>query len=128
LLNGNHLTGPLPEELSYLPNLDRIQIDQSNISGPLPVSFSYLNKTKHFHMNNNSISGQIPRELLRLPSLVHFFLIKQLIRVSSTGVLRTAKFTDSVWFLFPGIQLDNNHFDGTTIPVSYSNMSKLLKL
>ncbi|KAE8056441.1 hypothetical protein FH972_013216 [Carpinus fangiana] len=31
----------------------------------------------------------------------------------------------------PGLvhfQFDNNHFDGTTIPSSYSNMSKLLKL
>ncbi|KAB1227117.1 hypothetical protein CJ030_MR1G001050 [Morella rubra] len=28
---------------------------------------------------------------------------------------------------FIASQLDNNHFDGTTIPASYSNMSKLLK-
>jgi hypothetical protein len=26
------------------------------------------------------------------------------------------------------LQLDNNHFDGTTIPQSYGNMSKLLKM
>jgi hypothetical protein len=46
-MNGNNLTGPLPEELGYLPNLDRIQIDQNNISGPIPTSFSNLNLTKH---------------------------------------------------------------------------------
>ncbi|KAH9717035.1 putative LRR receptor-like serine/threonine-protein kinase [Citrus sinensis] len=74
LLNGNELTGSLPEELGYLPKLDRIQIDQNYISGPLPKSFANLNKTKHFHMNNNSISGQIPPELSRLPSLVHMLL------------------------------------------------------
>jgi len=47
LLNGNQLTGSLPEELGFLPKLDRIQIDQNNISGPLPKSFANLNKTKH---------------------------------------------------------------------------------
>lgn len=47
LLNGNRLTGSLPEELGFLPNLDRIQIDQNNISGPVPKSFANLNKTKH---------------------------------------------------------------------------------
>ncbi|KAH9668504.1 putative LRR receptor-like serine/threonine-protein kinase [Citrus sinensis] len=74
LLNGNELTGSLPEELGYLPKLDRIQIDQNYISGSLPKSFANLNKTRHFHMNNNSISGQIPPELSRLPSLVHMLL------------------------------------------------------
>lgn len=47
LLNGNNLTGPLPEEIGYLPHLDRIQIDQNHISGPLPKSFANLNRTKH---------------------------------------------------------------------------------
>lgn len=47
LLNGNQLTGSLPEELGYLPNLNRIQIDQNHISGPLPVSFANLKKTEH---------------------------------------------------------------------------------
>ncbi|KAB1211956.1 hypothetical protein CJ030_MR5G023736 [Morella rubra] len=70
LLNGNQLTGPLPEELGYLPNLDRIQIDQNNISGPLPVSFSYLNKTKHFLLDNNNLSGYLPPEFSELPNLL----------------------------------------------------------
>lgn len=47
LLNGNQLTGSLPEEIGFLPNLDRIQIDQNYISGPIPKSFANLNKTKH---------------------------------------------------------------------------------
>ncbi|KAK1570459.1 hypothetical protein Q3G72_002218 [Acer saccharum] len=121
LLNGNQLTGSLPEELGYLPNLDRIQIDQNNISGPLPSSFANLNKTKHFHMNNNSISGQIPPELSRLPKLVHFLLDNN----NLSGHL-PPEFSNLPDLLI--IQLDNNNFEGTTIPDSYSNMSKLLKL
>ncbi|XP_050288128.1 probable LRR receptor-like serine/threonine-protein kinase At1g06840 isoform X1 [Quercus robur] len=121
LLNGNQLTGPLPEELGYFPNLDRIQIDENHISGPIPKSFANLNKTRHFHMNNNSISGQIPPELSRLPSLIHFLLDNN----NLSGYL-PREFSE-----LPNLQIlqfDNNNFDGTTIPASYSKMSKLLKL
>ncbi|XP_075635748.1 putative LRR receptor-like serine/threonine-protein kinase At1g06840 isoform X2 [Castanea sativa] len=121
LLNGNQLTGSLPEELGYFPNLDRIQIDENHISGPVPKSFANLNKTKHFHMNNNSISGQIPPELSRLPSLIHFLLDNN----NLSGYL-PPEFSE-----LPNLQIlqfDNNNFNGTTIPASYSKMSKLLKL
>ncbi|KAJ6832427.1 putative LRR receptor-like serine/threonine-protein kinase [Iris pallida] len=121
LLNGNQLSGSLPEELGYLPHLDRIQIDQNQISGPLPKSFANLNKTKHFHMNNNSISGQIPPELSRLPSLVHFLLDNN----NLSGYL-PPEFSKLPKLLI--LQLDNNNFSGTTIPTSYSSMTKLLKL
>ncbi|KAJ0075648.1 hypothetical protein Patl1_35055 [Pistacia atlantica] len=140
LLNGNELTGSLPDELGYLPNLNRIQIDQNHISGPLPKSFAFLNKTKHFHMNNNSISGQIPPELARLPSLVHFFrfpVVFYPFMVNKAISFRLLDNNNLSGYLPPElsqmpslliIQLDNNNFEGTTIPSSYSNMSKLLKL
>ncbi|KAJ3682926.1 hypothetical protein LUZ60_013153 [Juncus effusus] len=121
LLNGNQLTGSLPDSIGFLPNLNRIQIDQNHISGPVPKSFANLNKTKHFHMNNNSLSGQIPRELSRLPILVHLlldnnnlsgFIPEELAQMPSINI----------------IQLDNNNFSGTSIPASFSNMTKLFKM
>ncbi|XP_048425306.1 probable LRR receptor-like serine/threonine-protein kinase At1g06840 [Pyrus x bretschneideri] len=121
LLNGNQLSGSLPEMLGYLPNLERLQIDQNQISGSIPISFANLNKTKHFHMNNNSISGQIPPELSRLPRLVHFLLDNN----NLSGYL-PPQFSELPSLLI--LQLDNNNFEGTTIPDSYSDMSKLLKL
>ncbi|KAF5930671.1 hypothetical protein HYC85_031544 [Camellia sinensis] len=122
LLNGNQLTGPLPDEIGYLPNLDRIQIDQNQISGPIPKSFANLSKTKHFsHMNNNSLSGQIPPELSMLPNLVHMLLDNN----NLSGYL-PPELANLPRLLI--LQLDNNHFDGATIPDSYGNMSKLLKL
>ncbi|KAJ4972144.1 hypothetical protein NE237_005243 [Protea cynaroides] len=121
LLNGNQLTGPLPEELGYLPELNRIQIDQNQISGSLPKSFAFLNKTKHFHMNNNSISGQIPPEISRLPSLVHLLLDNN----NLSGYL-PPELSELPNLLI--LQLDNNNFNRTTIPASYGNMTKLLKL
>ncbi|KAG5122720.1 hypothetical protein JHK84_041060 [Glycine max] len=74
LLNGNELTGDLPEELGHLPVLDRIQIDENHITGSIPLSFANLNSTRHFHMNNNSLSGQIPPQLSQLGSLMHLLL------------------------------------------------------
>ncbi|KAF3794375.1 putative LRR receptor-like serine/threonine-protein kinase [Nymphaea thermarum] len=68
LLNGNHLTGPLPEEIGFLPNLDRIQIDQNMITGPIPTSFANLNNTKHLLLDNNNLSGSLPPDLYLLPN------------------------------------------------------------
>ncbi|GMP48847.1 hypothetical protein CsSME_00016057 [Camellia sinensis var. sinensis] len=122
LLSGNQLTGSLPEEIGYLPNLDRIQIDENQISGPIPKSFANLNKTKHFHMNNNSISGQIPPELSSLPELVHLLLDNN----NLSGYLPPELANMPKLQI---VQLDNNHFDGgATIPATYGNMSHLMKL
>ncbi|KAG6583310.1 putative LRR receptor-like serine/threonine-protein kinase, partial [Cucurbita argyrosperma subsp. sororia] len=121
LLNGNQLSGSLPEELGNLLRLDRIQIDQNHISGPIPKSFANLKAAKHFHMNNNSISGEIPSELSRLPNLVHILLDNN----NLSGKLPPELFQ------LPNLeilQLDNNNFSGSTIPDSYGNMTKLLKL
>jgi len=46
-LNGNLLSGSLPEEIGYLKNLNRLQIDENNISGPIPKSFANLTSIKH---------------------------------------------------------------------------------
>ncbi|GLT26778.1 hypothetical protein SLA2020_018210 [Shorea laevis] len=110
LLSGNQLTGSLPDELGYLSNLKVLQIDENNISGPIPTSFANLNKTKHFHMNNNSISGQIP-PLLNNNNLSGY-LPEELAQMPNLAIL----------------QLDNNNFDGATIPGSFGNIPTLLKL
>ncbi|RDX76520.1 putative LRR receptor-like serine/threonine-protein kinase, partial [Mucuna pruriens] len=121
LLNGNQLTGELPEELGYLPFLIRLQIDENNITGPIPLSFAKLNTTVHFHMNNNSLSGQIPPQLSSLGSLLHLLLDNN----NFTG------YPPSELSEMPSLrilQLDNNNFGGNSIPDSYGNMLKLIKL
>nr|XP_048320016.1 probable LRR receptor-like serine/threonine-protein kinase At1g06840 isoform X1 [Ziziphus jujuba var. spinosa] len=121
LLTGNQISGPLPDELGYLPNIIVFQVDENNISGPFPKSFANLRNCVHFHMNNNSISGQIPAELSTLPKMEHFLLDNNKLsghlppELSQMPNLTT-------------LQLDNNNFEGTEIPASYGNMSKLFKL
>ncbi|XP_022888049.1 probable LRR receptor-like serine/threonine-protein kinase At1g06840 isoform X2 [Olea europaea var. sylvestris] len=117
LLNGNKLTGPLPDEIGNLRNLDRLQIDENQISGSIPKSLANLNKAMHFHMNNNSLSGKIPPELSRLPQLVHLLLDNNNLSGHLPPELSE----------MPS-QLDNNNFEGSTIPPSYGNSSTLTKL
>ncbi|KAF3794374.1 hypothetical protein EJ110_NYTH02274 [Nymphaea thermarum] len=71
---GNHLTGALPEEIGFLPNLDRIQIDQNMITGPIPTSFANLNNTKHLLLDTNNLSGSLPPELYLLPNLLILYV------------------------------------------------------
>lgn len=47
LLSGNKLSDSLPEELGYLPNLNRLQIDENYISGSIPKSFAHLSRIRH---------------------------------------------------------------------------------
>ncbi|XP_058744733.1 probable LRR receptor-like serine/threonine-protein kinase At1g06840 [Vicia villosa] len=121
LLNGNQLTGHLPEELGYLPVLNRMQIDQNNLTGPIPLSFANLTNAQHFHMNNNSLSGPIPPELSGLRNLLHLLLDTNNLSGNLPDELAEMP---SLKIL----QLDNNNFGGNSIPSSYENMSKLLKL
>ncbi|WJX31156.1 hypothetical protein P8452_19617 [Trifolium repens] len=120
-LSGNELTGPVPEELGFLPNLRIMQIDDNKLSGPIPLSFANLNKTKHFHMNNNSLSGQIPAEFSKLPNLIHLLLDNN----NLSGILppELSKMPNLTI-----LQLDNNNFGGNSIPDTYANMTKLVKL
>ncbi|XP_027190783.1 probable LRR receptor-like serine/threonine-protein kinase At1g06840 isoform X2 [Cicer arietinum] len=120
-LSGNELTGHVPEQLGFLPKLRILQIDENKLSGTIPLSFANLNKTKHFHMNNNSLSGQIPPELSKLPSLIHLLLDNNNLSGHLPHELSNMPNLSI-------LQLDNNNFGGNSIPDSYANMSKLVKL
>jgi len=47
LLNGNMLSGSLPDELGNLPNLNRFQVDENQLSGSLPDSLANMTSVKH---------------------------------------------------------------------------------
>ncbi|KAF3634576.1 putative LRR receptor-like serine/threonine-protein kinase [Capsicum annuum] len=115
------MRGSLADELGYLSNLNRFQIDQNQISGEIPKSFSNLNRIRHIHFNNNSLSGQIPHELSNLSAILHLLLDNN----NLSGYLPPE------FSAFPDLeilQLDNNNFSGSEIPASYGNLSSLLKL
>ncbi|XBI25250.1 hypothetical protein VPH35_050216 [Triticum aestivum] len=47
----NQLSGSLPDEIGYLKNLNRSQIDQNQLSGPIPMSFANLKSMEHLFLN-----------------------------------------------------------------------------
>ncbi|MBA0828228.1 hypothetical protein Goarm_012933, partial [Gossypium armourianum] len=121
LLNGNKLYGSLPDELGYLSNLNRLQLDQNNISGQIPKTFANMSSVRHLHLNNNSLSGQIPPELSQIFTLLHLLLDNN----NLSGYLPPE------FLNLPNLrilQLDNNDFSGSVIPASYRNFSRLVKL
>ncbi|CAK7324337.1 unnamed protein product [Dovyalis caffra] len=121
LLSGNKLSSSLPDELGYLSKLFVLQVDQNYISGPIPASFANLSSVEHFHMNNNSISGQISPELSKLHNLHHMLLDNN----NLSGYL-PPEFSQLSELRI--LQLDNNKFNGSGIPATYGNLSKLVKL
>uniref|UniRef100_A0A452ZCY2 Protein kinase domain-containing protein n=1 Tax=Aegilops tauschii subsp. strangulata TaxID=200361 RepID=A0A452ZCY2_AEGTS len=121
LLNGNQLSGFLPDEIGNLQSLNRLQIDQNQILGPIPKSYANLRNVKHLHMNNNSLSGKIPSELWRIPLLLHLLVDNN----NLSGPLPTELAKAPALKIF---QADNNDFSGSSIPATYSNIKTLLKL
>ncbi|KAI4355974.1 hypothetical protein L6164_000028 [Bauhinia variegata] len=121
LLSGNKLSGSLPVELGNLSNLNRLQVDENQLSGPIPQSFANLINVLHLHMNNNSFSGQIPPVLSKLSTLKHLLVDNN----NLSGYL-PSEFSNLSELRI--LQLDNNDFSGTTIPSTYRNFSRLVKL
>ncbi|KAK4407627.1 putative LRR receptor-like serine/threonine-protein kinase [Sesamum angolense] len=119
LLNGNKLTGFLPDELGYLSNLDRIQIDENQISGPIPLSFANLSKAKHLLLDNNNFSGDLPPQLSELPHL----LILSLRNCSLRGSIPDWSNMSNIAY----IDLSYNNLIGT-IPATFSKLPRLQKL
>lgn len=111
LLNGNELTGSLPEELGYLPKLDRIQIDQNYISGPLPKSFANLNKTKHLWEFSDATCPKTAGCLSSCFTILFFFLVFLFLFI----------------FFFLNSHMNNNSISGQ-IPPELSRLPSLVHM
>ncbi|KAF3431128.1 hypothetical protein FNV43_RR25858 [Rhamnella rubrinervis] len=62
-LDGNSLTGPLPE-MSNLINLKIMHLENNKLTGPLPSYLGSLPGLQELYIQNNSFSGEIPPGLL----------------------------------------------------------------
>ena len=73
VLNDNALTGGVPEFLSKMPRLKKVDLASNELSGKLalslPVYFSRMNMIEVFDVNNNDLSGYISEEWGRIKSL-----------------------------------------------------------
>ncbi|XP_051215089.1 probable LRR receptor-like serine/threonine-protein kinase At1g74360 [Lolium perenne] len=70
-LDGNHLTGRLPPELSRLP-LVMLNVSRNNISGPIPPEIGDILCLERMDLSFNNLSGELPASLFKLTDLVIF--------------------------------------------------------
>ncbi|KAH0470989.1 hypothetical protein IEQ34_000712 [Dendrobium chrysotoxum] len=67
-LHNNSLSGPIPETLFNLPQLQALLLLQNQLSGQLPV-FSEASLLNNIDLSNNNLQGKIPMSLFQLSGL-----------------------------------------------------------
>uniref|UniRef100_J3N929 non-specific serine/threonine protein kinase n=1 Tax=Oryza brachyantha TaxID=4533 RepID=J3N929_ORYBR len=68
-LQGNNLTGMLPNDLSRLSNIGILDLNNNSISGAIPVGLQNLTWLDAFFVSSNQLTGQIPELPKRLRAL-----------------------------------------------------------
>ncbi|GJX47352.1 kinase-like domain-containing protein [Tanacetum coccineum] len=72
-LSNNHLTGPIPSNLTdVIPFVTSLNLSNNNLSGPIPASLGNCSFLTVLRLDNNHLTGQIPLELGRLNRLKEF--------------------------------------------------------
>jgi hypothetical protein len=55
----NRLSGPIPNELTHLVNLETLSLSDNDLTGAIP-SFNRLHRLKSLRISNNKLSGALP--------------------------------------------------------------------
>jgi len=73
-LNGNGLSGDLPETLSQIPYLIELCLTNNQITGSLPESLNQIGTLERLSLDFNQLSGSIPEWLALMPKLTKISL------------------------------------------------------
>ena len=68
-LGGNALTGPIPDAMGSLANLERLELWSNDLTGPVPASLGNLTHLQVLNLSFNALTGPIPREVGSLRNL-----------------------------------------------------------
>ena len=66
ILEGSGLNGTLPDSLSHITFLERMDMFNNNIQGNIPSSFGIFFNLTMFDVGNNAMTGTLPAELCSL--------------------------------------------------------------
>jgi hypothetical protein len=68
-LNGNNLTGVLPDIFHTLDKMAAVHLDHNNLTGTIPRSVRFLKRLQYFYLQFNQMAGAVPGEFGLLPDL-----------------------------------------------------------
>ncbi|KAJ7538102.1 hypothetical protein O6H91_11G034100 [Diphasiastrum complanatum] len=140
-LQNNSLSGALPLEICYLPNLVNLFLNGNNLSGSLPSDISQLQAIQILKLNENEFEGKIPVELNNLTTLYQLDLggnrfngtIPNLSNLQQLKLLRLSmnKFQPQLvpkWIgnlsMLQTLELNGDHFAGN-VPFQLFNLPSL---
>ncbi|KAI8540806.1 hypothetical protein RHMOL_Rhmol08G0013700 [Rhododendron molle] len=69
VLQGNAITGGIPEEFGTLTSLTMLNLDNNHLTGEIPPSLGNLSKLQFLYLSQNNLTGTIPDSLSNLASL-----------------------------------------------------------
>ena len=119
-LNGNSLSGPLPESLGDLDSLTHLQLSQSNLTGHLPSSIGNLGNLDFLDLSRTLINGDIPPGVGNLKKIRTFWIDDARLTGSIPDTLGSCS---NLSYLI----VSNNQLTGT-LPASFKKLSKLSQL
>ena len=68
-LDGNLLSGEIPQEMALLKNLNSLYLGDNQLSGDIPRDLALLDSLINLDISNNRLTGDLPFEFTRLQNL-----------------------------------------------------------
>ena len=89
-LYSNALTGPIPEVLGGLSNLESLTLGLNGLSGSIPEALGDLSNLEELLLNDSELNGPLPSELTRLSRLTR-------LKIQNTGLCAPADSAFQEW-------------------------------
>ncbi|KAL9390720.1 hypothetical protein Peur_014640 [Populus x canadensis] len=120
-LGGNQLSGTIPKEL-FRSNMTLIHVllHDNNLTGSIPSTLGLVQTLEAVRFEGNSLTGPVP------PNLNNLTTVKTLILSNNKFTGPVPNLTGMAYLSY--LDLSNNSFNASDIPLSFSNLRALTTL